>query len=143
MEYVTHIADMRIIPGRTPVESSAECLGLRQYVSELRNAVSGVDAASDTESGDDSDEDGRNGNGVKIKLGYSDARFLYRSGLTKLHMVAATHPHIRSLAYMTKKHQVAKFDLHDGVFHGLVEARFPMEFNEQLLYIGSLRRLCV
>ncbi|KAF9378043.1 hypothetical protein CPB97_009798 [Podila verticillata] len=54
--------------------------------------------------------------------------------------LAAMHQYIKLLTYLTETHLAAKFDMHDGIFHGLIEARFPVDFDEQFLYAGNLHR---
>ncbi|KAG0346040.1 hypothetical protein BG004_002591 [Podila humilis] len=47
-------------------------------------------------------------------------------------------PSVQSLGLLSAHHQAAQFDMRDGAFQGLVDARFPTELHEQLLY--ALRR---
>ncbi|KAF9335367.1 hypothetical protein BG006_000237 [Podila minutissima] len=57
-----------------------------------------------------------------------------------LQELAAMHRYIKSVEYLTEKCQAAKFDMADGVFHGLTEVRYPVKCSEQFLYSGTLRR---
>ncbi|KFH72691.1 hypothetical protein MVEG_02980 [Podila verticillata NRRL 6337] len=117
VEYVTFIIDRRIVTTGVPTRMSMEWDKFKQGVVGFHKAV-GFESEY---SGNDSD------------IHSSDARGV-------LHELAATHHYIKSLTYLTETHQVATFEMQDGTFHGLVEARFPVKFNEQLLYAGALRR---
>ncbi|KAG0327058.1 hypothetical protein BG004_002841 [Podila humilis] len=60
--------------------------------------------------------------------------------MTRLREISASYPSVQSLGFQSAYHQAAQFDMRDGAFQGLVNARFPIKFNEQLLYVGTLRR---
>lgn len=117
VEYVTFIIDRRIVTTGLPTRMSMEWDKFKQGVVGFHKAV-----------------------GFEGKYSGNDSDIHSSDALGVLHELAATHHHIKSLTYLTETHQVATFEAQDGAFRGLVEARIPVKFNEQLLYAGALRR---
>ncbi|KFH72690.1 hypothetical protein MVEG_02979 [Podila verticillata NRRL 6337] len=129
IEHITFILNMRIDSTGLPTMSSAEWGRFRQYIATFHKVVGydRGDSKNDSDNEESSDED-------------SEYCNLDKDAIATLQELAAAHRYINSLTYLTRTHLAARFDMHDGVFHGLIEARFPVDFDEQFLYAGSLRR---
>lgn len=128
VEYVTFILDRRIVSTGLPTRMSMEWNKFKQGAVGFHRAV-----------GFESEYSGNNSDNVEGSIDKS--RDISSSDtLGVIHELAAAHHYIKSLTYLTETQQVATFEMQEGTFHGLVEARFPVAFNEQFLYAGTLRR---
>ncbi|KAG0026961.1 hypothetical protein BGZ81_005977 [Podila clonocystis] len=122
-ELVAFITDRRITAIDLPSMSSVEWGEFRQFVLTFHKAINEA-------LGDNGDSEHSNGKENK----YRDTDVI-----TTLQKLVSANRYIKALAYITETHLAAKFDMPNGVFHGLIETRFPVMFNEQFLYDGTLR----
>ncbi|KAF9302303.1 hypothetical protein BGZ74_005534 [Mortierella antarctica] len=129
-EHTTFVTDKRIVTTGLHAESPAEWFSLKQYVSTFQETVS-VESKGSGDAGDvnNSDDAGPSDN--------MTARLIILQGLVE------THQHVTSLSFFSESRLLAKFDVTNGNFHGLVESRFPMKLNERFLYAGALRRFAL
>ncbi|KAG0347026.1 hypothetical protein BG005_000405 [Podila minutissima] len=129
-EHTTFVTDKRIVTTGLPAESPAEWFSLKQYVSTFQEAVS-VESKGSGDAGD------VNSRGDARPSDNMTARLIILQGLVE------THQHVTSLSFFSESRLLGKFDMTNGNFHGLMEVRFPMKFNEWFLYAGALRRFAL
>lgn len=131
VEYITFITERRIVTTGLPLMSSMEWDGFKKFFFNFHKAIGERQTNSGDETGDDiisGDEPNDNNLGT-----------VHCKNMNYLRRLVAEHRYILSLTYLTENHQAAKFDMPNGAFQGLVEARFPMKFSELFLYTGSLQ----
>ncbi|KAF9297675.1 hypothetical protein BGZ74_009704 [Mortierella antarctica] len=123
-ETVTFIAGRRIVATSLPRMSSVEWNGFKQFALTFHKVVGSKYEGQDEPSDEEEEE-------------YGDHN---TEAFTTLQELTAVHCYIKTVEYLTEKYQAAKFDMADGVFHGLTEVRYPVKCSEQFLYSGTLRR---
>ncbi|KAF9385369.1 hypothetical protein CPB97_004888 [Podila verticillata] len=131
VEYITFITNRRIVTTGLPAMSSVEWDGFKKFVFNFHRAIgerqtnSSEETRADIISGDEPND--------------NDPGSVHRRNIDELRRLVEEHRYVLSLTYLTENHQAATFDMPNGVFHGLVKARFPVDLNERFLYTGSLR----
>ncbi|KAF9215058.1 hypothetical protein BGZ59_002422 [Podila verticillata] len=131
VEYITFITNRRIVTTGLPAMSSVEWDGFKRFVFNFHKAIgerqtnSGEENRADVISGDEPND--------------NNPGTVHRRNTEELRRLVEEHRYVLSLTYLTENHLAATFDMPNGVFLGLVKARFPVDLNEQFLYTGSLQ----
>ncbi|KFH72649.1 hypothetical protein MVEG_02938 [Podila verticillata NRRL 6337] len=131
VEYITFITNRRIVTTGLPAMSSVEWDGFKRFVFNFHKAIgerqtnSGEENRADVISGDEPND--------------NNPGTVHRRNTEELRLLVEEHRYVLSLTYLTGNHLATTFDMPNGVFRGLVKARFPVDLNEQFLYTGSLQ----
>ncbi|KAF9385368.1 hypothetical protein CPB97_004887 [Podila verticillata] len=133
---VTFITNRRIVTTGLPEVLSSAWDAFKKFVFSFHEAVGkGQTNSSSARDGDDNHTDMTSDNESNDK----DTDTVHCRNMDTLRRLVEEHQYVLALTYLTENHQAATFDMPNGVFHGLVEVRFPMEFSELFLYKGTLR----
>ncbi|KAG0343986.1 hypothetical protein BG004_004843 [Podila humilis] len=166
LEYVICTKDRRIVTTSVPTYVSNEWdhfkLFMMQFPKSIgygsnneRKCITDESDVDEDEHDGDQYEDSADRDGgdkdsrvmkVNSALGFVSDAGLVAEGMAlmaRLRKISAAYPSIQSLGFLSAYRQVARFDMRNGTFQGLVNARFPVTFNEQLLYVGTLRQFVV